>query len=91
VWLQPDGATCETLLEKHHGGLGNYVRSMSNDGTWGDGITLLVASIIYRQKRVVFADDKVQTNQPMHVSHDPGEDCSNTMYIGFVEGNQIIM
>jgi len=88
--LQPDGSTCETLLEKRHGGLENYVRTTYKDGTWGDGITLLVSSIIYRQKIVVFADDKVQSNQPMNVSHDPGEDCSNTMYIGFVEGNHYV-
>jgi len=53
-------------------------------------ITLLVSSIIYRQKIVVFADDKVQFNQPMNVSHDPGEDCFNTMYIGFVDGNHYV-
>ena len=88
--MQPDGSTCETLVEKHHGGLGNYVRTMSKDGTWGDGITLLVSSIVYRQKIVVFADDKVQSSQPMNVSHDPGEDCSNTMHIGFVEGNHYV-
>ena len=63
---------------------------MSKDGTWGDGMTLLVSSIIYRQKIVVFADDKVQANQPMNVSHDPGEECSSTMYIGFVERNHYV-
>ena len=64
---------------------------MSKDGTWGDGIALLVSAVIYRQKIVVFADDKVQSNQPMNVSHDPGGDCSNTiMYIGFVEGNHYV-
>jgi len=70
--------------------LKNYVRTMSQDGTWSDGITLLVSSIIYRQKIVVFADDKVQFNQHMNVSHDPGEDCFNTMYIGFVDGNHYV-
>jgi hypothetical protein len=57
---------------------------MSKDGTWGDGICLLVSSIIYQQKIVVFADDN---KQPMNVSHDQDENSSSTMFIGFVEGN----
>jgi hypothetical protein len=66
---------------------------MSKDGTWGDGITLLVSSIVYGRKIVLFADDKAQSKlskHPMNVTHDPSEDSSNTMFIGFVDGNHYV-
>jgi hypothetical protein len=88
--LQPDGSTCESLIERSAGGLGSYVRNMSKDGTWGDGITLLVSSIVHGRKIVLFADDKAQSKlskHPMNVTHDPSEDSPNTMFFGFVDGN----
>jgi hypothetical protein len=42
---------------------------------------------------VLFADDKAQSKlskHPMNVTHDPSEDSSNTMFIGFVDGNHYV-
>jgi len=86
--LQPDGSICESLIERSIGGLGSYLRNISKDSTWGDGITLLVFSIVYGRKIVLFADDKVQSKHP--ITHDPSEDSSNTMFIGFVDGNHYV-
>jgi hypothetical protein len=42
---------------------------------------------------VLFADDKAQSKlskHAMNVTHDPSEDSSNTMFIGFVDGNHYV-
>ena len=39
---------------------------------------------------MLFADDKAQSKHPMNVTHDPSEDSSNTMFIGFVDGNHYV-
>ena len=65
---------------------------MSQEKEWGDGVILIVASVIYRMRIVVYCDnDNDIFKKPMHLSHNSVLDSSlPTMQLGFVDGNHYV-
>lgn len=94
VCSQPDGSILDSAIEDHYGGLDNYVSYMSKDGSWGDGLILSVAAILYQKKIAIYADNMEHVMKPFHISHlsesTKDHDDPANLSLGFVDGNHYI-
>lgn len=87
--FKADGISLQDLLKDEDGCLEDYLEKMSRRGTWGDGVILSAASMLYKSPIIVYSADEEKT---IHISKmDISISTSKTIIrLGFINGNHYL-
>lgn len=90
--MQATDLDVESSLDSEESSIETYLQRMSRDGTWGDGLMVSAASLLYNcQIHIHYVDKHTETVQHIALSEQAASRCEKQeMHLGFVDNNHYV-